>query len=434
MKRFKFFYGWWVTLTCASAAAFSTGITFYTLPVLYPSFVSAFGWSHTAVASIGSICLFFFGAINPLVGALCDRFGAKRTKLVGLVITGISLVVLAYMNSLIGFYVTAAVLGSAAGAVGTTSTQVLISKWFRKKEGFAVGIVFGGVGVGAVLGPLVTSALVSRYDWRVALVVLGAFGGIVILPLFAKIVRETPHEIGLTMDDSTEVTGSGAGAGSQTKTQPRTGIPFSDALRMRSFWLISFGILFIKMTTLSIIQHMVLFLKGDEVGMSLSSASAFLSFLLFVSVWAKLLIGFLSDKVSRKNIMVFSCVSSALSLLVLITVPFSTSIMYVFCALVGFSHGAAFVLGSLIPREYFGLHSLGKILGSSLLFVSLGGSLGPAAAGYIRDATGSYHAAFVAMIISALLAALFFLLVGKPQPAVSQQVAVGRVSPVGVKR
>ena len=102
-------------------------------------------------------------AFGFLAGRLVDRFGPRRLMLGGIVMAGGALVGLSYVTSLGGFYFF--YLFNALGYVfgGPLPNQVLLSRWFDKGRGKAMGFAYLGIGVGGALVPLLAFALTQAY-------------------------------------------------------------------------------------------------------------------------------------------------------------------------------------------------------------------------------------------------------------------------------
>jgi MFS family permease len=66
-------------------------------------------------------------------------------------------------------------------------------------------------------------------------------------------------------------------------------------------------------------------------------------------------------------------------------------LLFLFLVLFSSGSGGSMVLRGAILREYFGRDSLGKILGITMGFASIGGIIGPTLAGWVFDTLGSYH-------------------------------------------
>src|SRR6187549_3887722 len=184
-----------VALTSFVALFSIVGLALYGLPFYYDFMVRDFGWSRMQVTSGNALSKFLIGPIfGFMAGWIVDRFGPRRLMMAGIVMAGAALIGLAHMTSLWMFY--AFYMLNALGYVcgGPLPNQVLLSRWFDRTRGKAMGVAYLGIGIGGALVPILAAWLTSHFGWRVSLQMLGALVVLIALPL-AYFVQETPGRI-----------------------------------------------------------------------------------------------------------------------------------------------------------------------------------------------------------------------------------------------
>src|SRR5882762_10032892 len=170
------------------------GIMFYGLPFFFDFWVKDFGWSRATVTSGMAFAKVIVGPLfGFFAGWVIDRFGPRRLMLSGIIMGGIALIGLSVMTSLWQFYVFYFfnALGYMCG--GPLPNQVLISRWFTKSRGRAMGIAYLGVGIGGMLVPQIARWLNVEFGWHQALIILGAIMITIAFPV-AWFVKERPDE------------------------------------------------------------------------------------------------------------------------------------------------------------------------------------------------------------------------------------------------
>ena len=86
--------------------------------------------------------LFLIGGISaPVVGRLVDRYDISKIVAVGALLTGLGFILLSLVNNIWHFYAGYALAGIGMAGVGMVPTTTLISNWFKKRRGTAVGIM-----------------------------------------------------------------------------------------------------------------------------------------------------------------------------------------------------------------------------------------------------------------------------------------------------
>jgi MFS family permease len=401
----RFFYGWWIVCVSTLALLVSNGLTIGGIPVFYKPIQEDLlhlgrVTKQTAdqVTGMGASLTFFVsGLFSPVGGALLQKFSARRIMIVGCFILGSALFIYSRADAPMLIYTAHTLFGVSLGLVGVLPNAVLISNWFRRRRGAALGIVITGTSFGGVIIPLIAAPLIAHYGWRAAVLIVSLLVWLVLLPAVLLIVRDHPREFGLEPDgeifESDEIK-----AASNV-----TGITLGAALRMPVFWL--FGLaaaaLFYPIFTTS--QQFILYLQSPRIGMTAQQASFAQSALFAASVGGKFFYGWLSDRMSAARVMIFCCALMFIGTLFLFNLTTQTTLP--FLILFGMGYGGTFVLIQLLAAEFFGLREIGKILGSIFVIETMGGALGSFVTGKLASsAGGDYTTAFHCVITVAAVA------------------------------
>src|SRR6516165_4806440 len=183
-------------ITTSFTVLFSVvGLALYGLPFYYDYMVRDFGWSRTQVTSGNALSKLVVGPLfGFFVGWIVDRFGPRRLMLAGILMAGVALIGLGSMSSLWMFY--AFYLINALGYVcgGPLPNQILLSQWFDRSRGKAMGFAYLGIGVGGAAVPLISYRLSQAFGWRTALQALGVLIIVLSLPMVLLIKeKSTPR-------------------------------------------------------------------------------------------------------------------------------------------------------------------------------------------------------------------------------------------------
>ncbi len=378
--------------TTSFLALFSiVGIALYGLPFFYDFMVRDFGWSRTQVTSGNALSKLLIGPLfGFLAGWIIDRFGPRRMMIAGILLAGVALVGIGSITTLLGFYVFYLInaLGYVCG--GPLPNQVLLSRWFTRSRGRAMGFAYLGIGVGGALVPFLAVWLTRELGWQGALRALGALIVVVALPL-ALTVRESP-------DDATAIVPEAAPAE-----------PVGGVFRTPSFYLLMFG----SMCSIAAVggtnQHLKLFLSVDH-GYTQGAAARIVSLVLAASLIGRLGMGWLADRYPKKYVMllIYLLVASAIPLLYFADTP---GALYLFAVIFGIGLGGEYMVIPLMAAELFGVRVLGRLLGVVLTADGVAEALSPMLVGRLRDVNGNYGAGFAVLIGFALAgaAAIAFL-------------------------
>ncbi len=170
------------------------GLALWGLPFYYDFMVQQFGWTRAQVTSGNALSKLVVGPIFGFIaGWIIDRFGPRRVMMAGILMAGGALVGLGWVSTLGMFYLFYFfnALGYVCG--GPLPNQVLLSRWFDKSRGKAMGFAYLGIGIGGATVPWISHALVQHFGWQAALRLLGLLIIVVSLPL-AFLVKEAPPQ------------------------------------------------------------------------------------------------------------------------------------------------------------------------------------------------------------------------------------------------
>ena len=364
------------------------GLALWGLPFYYDFMVQQFGWTRAQVTSGNALSKLVVGPVFGFVaGWIIDRFGPRRVMMAGILMAGGALIGLGWVSTLGMFYLFYFfnALGYVCG--GPLPNQVLLSRWFDKSRGKAMGFAYLGIGIGGATVPWISHALIQHFGWQAALRLLGLLIVAVSLPL-AFLVKEAPSQFaaGPAMPGSAEVKGA-------FKTLP--------------FYLLTLGSMCSIAAVSGTQQNLKLFLSLDR-HFSQNEAARVLSLVLSCSIAGRLLMGWLADRFSKKYVMLLTylLVAAGIPLLFLGQSPLS---LYASAAVFGIGLGGDYMVIPLMTAEIFGMRTLGRLLGIILTAGGIAEAVSPWLVGRLRDATGSYSTSCLLLVGVALLGAVAVL-------------------------
>jgi len=252
----KVFSGWWMVLTCALISAYGAGTFHYGFSVFVHPIVTELGWDMALVSGAFSLYRLEAGVAAPLAGYLVDRMGARKLISLGTVLMGIGYIGLSQVKTVLPFYLACLTISigfgfSTSQVVGTS----LISKWFIKKRGKALGLYFSIFGLGGLLVPIL-SQMVYLFGWRSTLLFLGPLTWLVVLPL-VLLLKNRPEEHGLRPDGEISICPRGPSSGAAPAAAVEVSFTFLKAMRTPSYGLLVVCLSLFQMTMSSIFVHLV---------------------------------------------------------------------------------------------------------------------------------------------------------------------------------
>ena len=359
------------------------GLGLWGLPFYYDFMVQQFGWTRAQVTSGNALSKLVVGpAFGFIAGWLVDRFGPRRLMMLGILLAGTALIGLGNISTLgmfYFFYVLNA-LGYVCG--GPLPNQVLLSRTFDKSRGKAMGIAYLGIGIGGAVVPWISHALVKQYGWHTALQILGALIIAIAFPM-AFFLKEPS-----------------TGRDNRLSSKPT---PVGGAFKTLRFYLLALGSMCSIAAVSGTQQNLKLFLSLDQ-KYAQSESAQILSLVLGFSIFGRLSMGWLADRIPKKYVMLL------IYMLVAIAIPFlffaqTKAAVFVFAAIFGIGLGGDYMIIPLMTAEIFDLRLMGRLMGVILTADGVAEAASPWLIGHLRDATGSYRIGFVVLIGMALLGA-----------------------------
>ncbi len=396
------FYGWYIVAAITVIGIIVGGTTYYGFTAMVDPIAATMGWGYTQIALAMTLRGVESGVMNPIMGAVADRWPAKRLVFLGIIILGIGLLILSQVNSLSMFYVSFLVIGLGGSLGMQVVPAVVIARWFRRNTGKAFGIMAAGIGSGGFLVPVVTM-MVDTYGWRPFLIGLAISVLVIGLPL-SFVFRNRPEDYG-TLPDGKLQDDLDDSRSMQTED---VSMGVKEALKTRAFW--SIGIAFMLQTAggSAVLLHIMPYLESVEI--ERSTASMVAMFLPIISIPSLLAFGWLSDIYRRNYIIAATMLLSSVGLFLLSIIDGSSfGLIAGFVIVYGAGFGAQMSLRPPIMREYFGSKKFGAIFGLGSIFITIGAISTPPLAGWIFDTRGVYDPIWLVLSGVCMLGAILIL-------------------------
>lgn len=400
----------------AATGAASVGLVFGPSTMLVFSFgvfiaplSAAFGWTRPSITFGSTIIALTIMLVAPLQGWLVDRFGGRRVVLTSIPLFAAGLFLMSRMGGDIRvFYLLCGLLPVLGLGLWPTSYLRVVSGWFDRRLGMAIGIANGGIGIGAALVPVLATAVMGRNGWQDAYLGLALTALLVTWPLNWLFLREA----------------AAPEAGRITVAGDLAGMEFRDILRTRSYRLLLAGFFLSGIISVGLIVNQVpLLIDGGISPERAAAAQATFGVALLVT---RFLTGMALDRVPAPLLMGTVCVGGLTACLMYASGVNDVSLVICPILIAGVI-GAEFDVLSYITKKYYGIASFGRAYGVVYSVFQLGAALGATALPLSRQHLGSYAPGLLAYAaILAATAACFLLL--RPASFV-QESMVGGSSP-----
>ncbi len=419
-KQSGFYYGWVIVIISTFALLVSNGLSVGGIPVfsewIRDDFIStgaiAAENAQSIVANFGVFTFLTAGLTAPLAGYFIQKYPLKNLMLFGCLIMGAALLLHSQATTVAMVYVARVMMGAALGFVGVLINTILVSNWFLKKRGTAMGIMLCGTSFGGVVIPLLATPLIKNYGWRWAMIAVSLLIWVFLIPAIIFLVKPKPSDLGLYPDNDQANVDNPLTVKSEGIELP--GLTLGQALRTPIFWIFAFAAMLVFYPLFVSTQQLILYLRTDKIGMSPAAAAGMISLMSGLSIAGKFGFGYLSDKLSPTLVMLLCCLTMFIGTLFFLS--FSSSVVLFFVVPFGLGYGGTFVLLQRLIADFFGPRDYAKILGFVTVIETIGAAIGGRITGLVADSNGGdYTQAFylvtgataVALICTILLNFMF---------------------------
>jgi len=396
----RIFFGWWVVL--AAAIGLATGIAsvnLWTFGIFLKQLTAEFDWTRTQVALVLLIGTVVTVIISPRIGRLVDKFGTRRVALPSIGLLALTLASLYWLTpSLVHLYLVFGLMPIVGAGTSSVLFSRVVTFWFDRRRGLALGLALTGVGIGAFVLPLYAQALIDSFGWRLAYVGLGALMLCVTLPVMVLLLRDSPQSMGLLPD--------GAGAvrrdPSVAAAGAAPGYTIELARQQSRFWLMAGAFCLVGFGLTGPMLHLVPMLTDRGVSPELAAVAQ--SIIGLSLIFGRILAGWLMDRLFAPYVAIAFLIGPVVGIYVLASGATGWS-AFASAALIGMAAGAEVDVIAYLVSRYFGMRSFGEAYGWQYAAFTAGAGLAPAvtAAGY--DYTGSYSGVLI-VLGSVLLVAI----------------------------
>jgi MFS transporter, OFA family, oxalate/formate antiporter len=410
----------WVQLAAGIVCMVAAANVQYAWTLFVPEIQQTYGWSRAAIQTAFTIFVVVQTWLTPIEGYFIDRYGPRVVVLIGGVFTGLAWIINSYADSLMGYYIGAALGGIGVGCVYATCVNSAI-KWFPDRRGLAVGLTAGGYGAGSALTILPIASMIANGGFKAAFFWFGLIQGTVIL--IAALVLRSPqaHEV----------------RASEKVAQSRRDYTLGEAIRTPVFGvMLAMFICTVSGGLMAVAQLGViaqdLGVKDFKVDLYFFAMAALPFALMLDRVMngiSRPLFGWVSDHIGRERTMFVAFTLEGLGIIALGTFGHNPWAFLILSGVVFLAWGEVYSLFSATAADTFGTKHVGKIYGVLYCAKGVAALLVPLG-NLLMEATGTWSSVLYTCAVMDLTAAFMALFVLRPM-LVRHHAAATPIMPVG---
>ena len=390
---------WWIVFACVCGLMVGGGsILIFSFGVFLKPVSEDLGISRGDLSSALGLSAWIVALACPVVGWLIDRFGPRPVMIPGILLFALAVASFGLMpaKQLPVVFAIFGIAGFITGVQTPIPYAAVVSRWFDRERGIALGVATAGVGLGVALIPQLAAFLINHFGWRDAY--FGLAISVIVLAFLpvAIFVRDPPRA---SSAGSAAATGSGAMAGIDTAA----------ALKTANFWALSIAFLLGVLAINGTIVHVVALLTDR--GIPLQIATAALSIAGIAIIFGRIICGWCLDRLWGPYVAACFFIMPMIGI-ALLGSGWDYPAPLIGAALCGAGIGAEIDLMAFFISRYFGLRAYGKIYGVMFMLFNIGTGLGPALSGRSFDIFHSYSQIFVVYEVALAITCVLLIRLG----------------------
>jgi MFS family permease len=389
------YFGWNIVAAATLLTLLTAGMRLGIGPFFLPM-SRDLGFSRSLLASIIGVGMLCYGLAMALAGYLVGRLGTRSVLLLGTAIVVVSTIWTVVARTPLSFLLAFGVLLSLGlGLASPVALTPIISRWFRRQRGMALFFLSTGSMAGiAVMTPGLTLSI-HWFRWQTTLVGYAIVFAIVTIPSALFIMRDdAPPNADLLPEQIS--------AQNAATTKARESLRFSAAVRTAPFLKIALGLFACGFSMNLLGAHGVPMLMDH--GFDAMTSSLGIGIIGFVAILGTLILGRLSDRMPRKNILAAIYFIRGLGFFALLLVG-TRGELYIATAAAGLVWAGSIAISSALLADIYGVRLVGVLYGTAYLGHQIAGMFSTWLGGWGFEQFGTHWIAFGSAAVLLLLGA-----------------------------
>jgi len=368
----RLYYGWVVVGTLATTETISWGILYYAFAAFLVPMQRDLGWSTAALTGAYSLALLVSGLAALPVGRWVDRHGPRLLMTLGSIGGAVLLFVWSHVESQPVFYLLWLAMGIVMAATLYEPAFTVVATWFRRLRGRALLLLTFVAGFASTIFLPLATALIERFGWRQALLILAVLLAVTTIPAHALILSRRPEDLGLLPD------GDRHPEEAHDVLPTIEGVTLRRALHEHAFWWLTVAFFLGMLSTVAVGVHLIPFLLAD--GYNPGFAAAATGLIGATQVAARVVVTLVGNRCPSVPLAAAVFALQGAAVLILLAWRQSSGVLLA-VLLLGAGRGAVTLMRASLVAERYGRVHYGAIGGALALFVSGAAALAPVGAG-----------------------------------------------------
>jgi len=335
---------------------------------------------------------------SSVAGKLQERFGVKRVTMASGVLLGLGFFLTAHSNSLMMLWLSAGLLVGLADGAGYLLTLSNCVKWFPERKGLISAFSIGAYGLGSLGFKFIDSHLLATVGLEKTFIIWGAIV-LVMIVFGATLMTDAPNHTASASNGVVE-----------------NDFTLAESMRKPQYWMLAVMFLTACMSGLYVIGVAKDIAQG-MVHLDVATAANAVTVISIANLSGRLVLGILSDKMSRIRVITIGQVVSLIGMAALLFAPLNATTFFAAIACVAFNFGGTITVFPSLVSEFFGLNNLAKNYG----VIYLGFGIGSICGSLIASLFGGFYVTFCVIFALLILSLALSTTIRQPKSEIYHQ-------------
>jgi MFS family permease len=418
------FYGWTMLAALWGVMCLNLGFPAYGPAVINAAMAKAVGLQRETLGNMYSVYMIMSGLPGPLVAISVNRFGVRKTLLLGssLIVMGALLMATVVTSGLGAMLCFGLLVGTGVATGAALASQTGLARWFVRRRSLALSVLYSAGAIGGfVAAPVLNRLIQVSGTWRSGWWLIVALSGIAACVALI-FVRERPEDMGQVADGFGPPLADGRAAPDMRPPfVTRREWTFRAAVRNPTYWVLLISLLGTSGGFTLFLAHGVVHLQ--DLGHSATVGAWAVSTMTVTGLIGKAILATLGDRIDPRYIFALFMAVFAVGLVVIVNARAMWQVI-LFATCFGIGFGGGLVCFMSVLSNYYGTRAFASLAGLALAVNTTMSAIAPKVAGHLFDQGVGYAATFYVLAVWGFISAVVLVFTRRPEATAPSGAAV----------
>jgi MFS family permease len=391
------------------------GFPAYGPAVINPAMAKALGLHREMLGNMFSVYMIMSGLPGPLVAVSVNRFGVRKTLVLGsaFIIIGALLMATVVTSGLAAMLCFGLLVGTGVATGAALASQAGLARWFVRRRSLALSVLYSAGAIGGfVAAPLLNRLIQASGTWRAGWWLLAALSALAAC-IALIFVRERPQDVGQVADGFGSAPLDGRPrADTRPPFMTRREWTFREAVRNPVYWVLLISLIGTSGGYTLFLAHGVVHLQ--DLGHSAGVGAWAVGTMTVTGLIGKVILAALGDRIDPRYIFALFMAVFAVGLLLIVDARAPWRV-FSFATCFGIGFGGGLVCFMSVLSNYYGTRAFASLAGLGVAINTTMSAIAPKVAGHLFDQGVGYAATFYFLAAWGFISAVVLIFTRRPE-------------------